>query len=58
VTDVGDGALASVVQGGDVGEEIGELAAVRGSHDTLAAAKEGCAAGQAAHSRALKRAWY
>ena len=48
VTVAWDGAIASVVQVGDVGEEIGEIVAVGEAYDTLAAAKEGCAAVQRA----------
>ena len=48
MTAAGDGALASVVQGGDVGEEVSEIVAVGEAYDTQASAKEGCAAVQRA----------
>ena len=44
----GDAAGVTVVQGGDVGEEVCEIVAVGEAYDTMAAAKEGCAAVQRA----------
>ena len=48
MTVAGDGAGVTVVQGGDVGEEVSEIVAVGEAYGTQAAAKEGCAAVQRA----------